>query len=60
MTLGAYGSMMEGAIPANFPPNLQYYHPPLEGSVVELREVMMKLPPFYRELVQVSAMEVAY
>lgn len=59
MTLGAYGSTMEGPVPQTFPANLQYYRPPLDGTVEELRSVIMNLPPFYTELVQLSVMEVA-
>ncbi|MEG4167518.1 MULTISPECIES: nucleoside deaminase [unclassified Microcoleus] len=59
MTLGAYGSTMEGPIPQVFPANFQYYYPPQDGSSIEeLRSVMMKLPPFYTSTAQISAMEV--
>lgn len=59
MTLGAYGSTMEGAVPQIFPANFQYYHPPQQGTVEELASVIMNLPPFYIELVQISVMETA-
>ena len=59
MTLGAYGSTMEGPVPKIFPANFQYYRPPQEGTVEELRSVIMNLPPFYTQLAQISAMEVA-
>ena len=59
MTLGAYGSTMEGPVPEVFPANFQYFHPPLEGTVEELTSVIMNLPPFYTQLAQISAMQVA-
>ena len=59
MTLGAYGSTMEGPVPQTFPANLQYFEAPIDGTVAELRSVIMNLPPFYTTLVQISAMEVA-
>jgi tRNA(Arg) A34 adenosine deaminase TadA len=59
MTLGAYGSTMEGSVPQTFPANFQYYYPPQDGSTIqELRSVIMNLPPFYTQLAQISAMEV--
>ena len=60
MTLGAYGSTMEGPVPQIFPTNFQYYNPPLEGTVEEFRSVIMGLPPFYTQLAQISAMKVAF
>ena len=60
MTLGAYGSTMEGPVPQIFPANFQYYNPPLEGTVEEFRSVIMGLPPFYTQLAQISAMKVAF
>ena len=59
MTLGAYGSTLEGPVPRIFPGNFQYYYPPLEGTIEELRSVIMNLPKFYTEFVQISVMEVA-
>jgi hypothetical protein len=35
--LGAYGSTMEGPIPQASPSNFQYYNPPLEGTIAEIR-----------------------
>lgn len=55
MNLGAYGSTMEGPVPQLFPVNFQYYHPPQTGTVQELALVIMNLPPFYTQLVQLSA-----
>lgn len=59
MTLGAYGSTMEGSIPQMFPANFQYYGQPLIGTEAELRNVIMNLPPFYTQLAQLSVMQVA-
>jgi len=59
MTLGAYGSTMEGAIPNMFPANLQFYYPPREGgSFSELVSVVNELPPFYTQSVNLSMMQV--
>jgi tRNA(Arg) A34 adenosine deaminase TadA len=53
MTLGAYGSTMEGAIPQTFPCNFQYVNPP-QGGLLDLAQVVAHLPPFYTELVQLA------
>lgn len=60
MVLGAYGSTMEGAVPQVFPANFQYYSRPQEGSLEELSNVIMNLPPFYTQLAQVSIMQTAF
>ena len=59
MTLGAYGSTMEGAVPQGFPANFQYYKTPQEGTMEELSLVIMNLPPFYTQLAQISVMQAA-
>jgi len=59
MTLGAYGSTLEGPVPQMFPAHFQYYLPPLEGTIKELRSVIMNLPKFYTEIAQISIMHVA-
>ncbi|NET28095.1 nucleoside deaminase [Okeania sp. SIO1I7] len=59
MTLGAYGSTLEGKVPKIFPANFQYYYPPHEGTIKELRSVIMHLPPFYNEFAPISIMQVA-
>ena len=59
MTLGAYGSTLAGKVPQIFPANFQYYCPPHEGTINELRSVIMNLPPFYNDLAPLSVMEVA-
>lgn len=59
MTLGAYGSTMEGPIPQVFPSNFQYFNPPLEGTIEELTSAIMNLPPFYTKLAQVSIAQTA-
>lgn len=58
MTLGAYGSTLAGKVPKIFPANFQYYYPPLEGTIKDLRSVIMNLPPFYNEFAPISVMEV--
>lgn len=57
MTIGAYGSTMEGPVPVAFPSNFQYYMPPHRGTIAELRAAVMNLPPFYTELAKISLME---
>lgn len=59
MTLGAYGSTMEGPVPVAFPSNFQYYEPPRKGTITDLRAAVMNLPPFYTQLAQISMMEAA-
>ncbi len=54
MSLGAYGSTMEGPIPQIFPTNLQYVYPPKNGKMVDVMTMMSKLPPFYTTLAKVS------
>lgn len=55
MTLGAYGSTMEGSVPQKFPANLQYVYPPQnEGKMLDLISMISKLPPFYTTRVQLS------
>lgn len=54
MTLGAYGSTMEGPIPQSFPTNLQYAHAPHSGTLLELTEVIGDLPPLYSQFVQIA------
>lgn len=54
ITLGAYGSTMEGPVPERVSKNFQYFQPPLEGTIEELRDAIANLPPFYTQLVQIS------
>ena len=59
MTLGGYGSTMEGSIPNMFPSNLQFYYPPRDGSnISELVSVVNNMPPFYTSNVNISMMQV--
>jgi len=46
-------------VPQMFPAHFQYYLPPLEGTIKELRSVIMNLPKFYTEIAQISIMHVA-
>lgn len=59
MTLGAYGSTLEGAIPQTFPANLQYFHPPQNGTTAALVDLITRLPPFYTQMAQVAIAPVA-
>lgn len=54
MTMGAYGSTMEGPIPDTFPSNFQYVLLPEGVSPAEVSELAMSLPPFYTTSVQVA------
>ncbi len=58
MTMGAYGSTMEGPIPESFPSNLQYVLLPEDVSQAEVSEMAMRLPPFYTTSVQVAPTQV--
>jgi cytosine deaminase len=59
MTMGAYGSTMEGPIPDTFPSNLQYVLLPQDVSHAEVSEMAMRLPPFYTTSVQVAPTQVS-
>jgi tRNA(Arg) A34 adenosine deaminase TadA len=58
MTMGAYGSTMEGPIPDTFPSNLQYVLLPEGVSPAEVSDRAMSLPPFYTTSVQVAPTQV--
>ncbi len=58
MTLGAYGSTMEGPIPDTFPSSLQYVLLSEGASHADIAELSMKLPPFYTTGVQVAPSQV--
>jgi cytosine deaminase len=58
MTMGAYGSTMEGPIPDTFPSNFQYVLLPQGVSSAEVSEMAMSLPPFYTTSVQVAPAQV--
>jgi len=58
MTLGAYGSTMEGPIPQSFPSNLQYVLLPEGATQAAVAELAMNLPPFYTTSVQVAPIQV--
>lgn len=54
MMLGAYGSTMEGPVPTMFPPNLQFFNPPQNGTLADLYATVIELPPFYSQSVQAA------
>ena len=54
MTLGAYGSTMEGPVPQAFPTNLQYVQDPRAGISLDLARVISHLPPLYNRLIQMA------
>jgi tRNA(Arg) A34 adenosine deaminase TadA len=58
MTMGAYGSTMEGPIPQSFPSSLQYVLLTEGASQAEVSELAMRLPPFYTTGVQVAPIQV--
>ena len=57
MTLGAYGSTMEGALPENNPAQFQYVRPAMgEDALLALCDA---LPPLYRKLIRIRPRQVA-
>jgi len=58
MTLGAYGSTMEGAVPQSFPSNLQYVLLPDGTTAQAVAQLALSLPPFYTQSVQVAPSQV--
>jgi tRNA(Arg) A34 adenosine deaminase TadA len=58
MTLGAYGSTMEGPIPQSYPSNLQYVLLPDGTTNAMVARRAMSLPPFYTTGVQLDPAQV--
>ena len=57
MTLGAYGSTMEGALPENNPAQFQYVRPAMaQDALLALCDAM---PPLYRKLIRIRPRQVA-
>lgn len=57
MTLGAYGSTMEGALPENNPAQFQYVRPAMPQA--QLLALCRAMPPLYRNIIQVRPTQVA-
>jgi len=58
MTLGAYGSTMEGPVPQSYPSNFQYVLLPASTTAQAVSELAQTLPPFYTQSVQVAPAQV--
>ncbi len=56
MELGAYGSTMEGPLPADNPAQFQYVKPGMPAD--ELERLCASLPPLYRDLIGIRPMPV--
>lgn len=57
MDLGAYGSTMEGPLPANNPAQFQYVLPRIDER--ELHALCEAMPPLYRDTIRVRPFQVA-
>jgi cytosine deaminase len=57
MDLGAYGSTMEGPLPADNPAQFQYVLPRIGEDA--LRELCAALPPLYRDTIRIRPTQVA-
>ncbi|OBV40063.1 nucleoside deaminase [Janthinobacterium psychrotolerans] len=57
MTLGAYGSTMEGALPENNPAQFQYVRPGMAQDA--LLALCQALPPLYSKLIKIEPRQVA-
>ena len=57
MDLGAYGSTMEGALPANNPAQFQYVRAGIDAA--SLREMCARLPPLYRDVIGIRPVQVS-
>lgn len=57
MDLGAYGSTMEGAVPAYNPAQLQYVRAGLPQA--ELDALCKSMPPLYRDVIKIRPVQVA-
>lgn len=58
MTLGAYGSTMEGPLPQPFPSAFQYVLPPPGFTTEQIAELASTLPPLYTSFVGVAPQQV--
>jgi cytosine deaminase len=56
MDLGAYGSTMEGPLPAHNPTQFQYVLPSL--TVPELALLCAQMPPLYRDIIRINPVQV--
>ena len=57
MNLGAYGSTMEGPLPANNPVQFQYVLPRIDR--IELHALCEAMPPLYRDTIRIRPSQVA-
>jgi cytosine deaminase len=57
MNLGAYGSTMEGPLPANNPHQFQYVLPRIDAP--QLQSICAALPPLYRHTIGIRPSQVA-
>jgi tRNA(Arg) A34 adenosine deaminase TadA len=57
MDLGAYGSTMEGPLPADNPAQLQYVLPRLDPG--QLAALCAAMPPLYRDVIRINPVQVA-
>jgi hypothetical protein len=57
MNLGAYGSTMEGPLPAENPAQFQYVLPAL--SAAQLAQLCAQMPPLYRDTIRIDPRQVA-
>jgi cytosine deaminase len=58
MTMGAYGSTMEGPLPQSYPSNFQYILLPNGVGKAQMAQAATRLPPFYTTGVQVAPTQV--
>ena len=56
MDLGAYGSTMEGPLPAHNPVQFQYVLPSV--TVPELAALCAQMPPLYRDIIRINPVQV--
>jgi tRNA(Arg) A34 adenosine deaminase TadA len=56
MDLGAYGSTMEGPLPAHNPAQFQYVLPSV--TALELEALCAQMPPLYRDIIRINPVQV--
>jgi hypothetical protein len=57
MNLGAYGSTMEGPLPANNPAQFQYVL--ATQTQASLEAMCAAMPPLYRDIIRIAPVQVA-